>query len=100
MLILGWGGEVKDLGPGPILSCPNCNNTTRWRVIQQRKKATLYFIPIARWSAKYFMLCPTCSHGVQFDTREEAQDTLAGALHQEGAIQAALKEVGSEADPS
>lgn len=100
MLIFGWGGDVKDLGAGPVVNCPNCKNTTRWRVIRQQKKATLYFVPVAKWSARYFVLCPTCSHGVQLETREKAQEVLASALRQEGAIHAALMEAGRGTGPS
>jgi hypothetical protein len=86
MLIVGWGGDVKELGPGPLIYCQHCNNTRRWRVVQARKKVTLFFVPVAKWSAKYFMACPVCLHGVEFETREEAQKVLAKALQEAGGI--------------
>jgi len=80
MLIFGWGGNCKIMGEVGLVDCPNCNNTASWQVVETSKRASLYFIPVAKWQRQYFCVCPVCSCGTELGNREQAQDLLLKAL--------------------
>lgn len=61
MFIAGWGKDNKKIAEAGIRRCDNCNNYTTWEIYKTSKKTTLYFIPIAKWKKKYFLVCTTCN---------------------------------------
>ena len=69
----GWGRSNKTIGIGPLLECDNCNNTNNFKVFETSRKATLYFIPVAKWERQYWMVCPICSYGTELESLEQAQ---------------------------
>lgn len=81
MLIVGWGSDVRVLGE--LLDhevCENCNNTCPWQIIETSKKASVYFIRVAKWEKRYFCACPVCHRGRELPNREAAQDLLYQAM--------------------
>ncbi|NQU23405.1 MAG: zinc ribbon domain-containing protein [Candidatus Nealsonbacteria bacterium] len=80
MIVFGWGGGHKVLGEGFFVHCPNCGNATQWTVVETSKRISLYFVPVAKWSKRYWMTCSVCSGGVELPSRQFAQQVLAAAL--------------------
>lgn len=80
MIVLGWGSGAKELGAGFVTTCTNCNNTSPFIVVESSKKFTLYWVPVAKWSKKYFYICPVCSNGFEVPTIELAQRIIASAF--------------------
>jgi hypothetical protein len=80
MILFGWGKGTKVLGDGFFHTCRNCGNTSRFHVVEQSRKVTLYFIPVAKFAYEYFYVCPICSCGAQVTDREVCQRILAAAL--------------------
>jgi uncharacterized Zn finger protein (UPF0148 family) len=80
MIVFGWGRGSNVLGELGEIECPNCDNCATWQVVEASRKATVYFLPVAKWDLLYFAVCPICSNGFQIETREEAQDLLLQAL--------------------
>ncbi|PKQ29934.1 MAG: hypothetical protein CVT60_02760 [Actinobacteria bacterium HGW-Actinobacteria-10] len=74
--IFGWGNSDKTLGQGCTLECPNCHNVRQWSVVETSQKASLFFIPVAKWAPKYWMVCPICSWSVELLSREHAYRVL------------------------
>lgn len=82
MIIFGWGGNCKVLGEVGLVECPNCHNTSPWKIVETSKRVTLYFVPVAKWQRRYFCICPVCDCGTELANREQAQDILLEALQQ------------------
>ena len=76
MLIFGFGTTQKQLGEVGSITCENCGNERPWVIVESSKKATLYFVPVAKWSKTYALICPVCTYGVVLESREQAQDLL------------------------
>jgi len=89
-MIVGWGNSGKTLGLGPERDCDRCNNRSSWVVVENSKKVRLYFVPVAKWNAEYFMACPVCKNAVELGSREQAQAVVA-AVSRGDEIPAALK---------
>jgi len=68
------------MGKAHVIHCSNCHNETAWEVVETSKRASLYFVPVAKWARHYFLACPICDCGVELNGREEAQDVLLEAL--------------------
>jgi hypothetical protein len=80
MIVFGWGSGVKQLGTGFVTTCQNCNNTSRFIVVESSKKITVYWMPVAKWSKQYYYICTICSYGFIVPTRELAQRIVASAF--------------------
>ncbi len=64
MIIFGFGRRrVKDCGEGATYTCPNCHNTSRFRLLIRRTWFTLFFIPVIPYETAYLELCPVCRYG-------------------------------------
>lgn len=71
-ILFGWGKGVKQLGGGFIQVCQNCGNTHQFVVAEVSRKASLYFVTVAKWNHRYFYVCPLCSNGFEIPTRKLA----------------------------
>jgi transcription elongation factor Elf1 len=80
MIIFGWGNGAKRLGDGFLQTCENCHNTQQFVVAEMSRRASLYFITVAKWSKRYYYVCPVCAYGFEIPTRELAQRILAAAF--------------------
>lgn len=84
--IFGWGNSDKPLGAGCTLECPNCHNTRRWTVVERSKKVSLFFVPVAKWAATYWTVCPVCSWSVELPSQEQANRVLASTAERNDAV--------------
>jgi hypothetical protein len=83
MIIFGWGSDCKVIGEVGLHQCPRCNNTRQWILVESCRKVHLYFLLKVRWDKKWFCVCPVCNAGIEFDSREKAQDLLLAAIRQQ-----------------
>ena len=79
MFVVGHGTKLRSLGEGPVMECPNCHNPIRAAVVEMSRRASVMFVPVAKWDAQYWMVCPICDRGVQIESRLAAQDLLVEA---------------------
>ena len=66
MLIAGWGKDYSARGSiVSNLACSRCgaSGTVVWLLVQEAKRASLYFVPVARWGKRFLLLCSTCHAG-------------------------------------
>lgn len=70
-VLIGFGNEARDdHGPAIPVVCPNCNNETTLRLVEVRKRFSLFFIPIFPYDWTYALVCPVCSHGLELDEEQ------------------------------
>lgn len=73
----GGGGTFTEIvGQGYTLDCPYCHNTRPWDLLKMENRISVFFIPIARWNARFFAVCPVCSTAARLQSREEARHIL------------------------
>jgi len=65
MIIGGWGKKSKKIADAGLLKCKNCNNTAAFEVRELANTASLYFIPVAKWNKKTYLVCPICEAGYE-----------------------------------
>jgi len=82
MIVFGWGQDSRIMGEVGLVECNNCHNTVPWLVVETKKKATVYFVPFAKWQHRYLCICPVCKSGVELAGKEQAQDLLLKALEE------------------
>lgn len=71
---IGGGGTFTEVvGRGYTLACPYCHNTRPWDVLKSETRISVFFIPIARWGARFFAVCPICSTAARLHDRDEAR---------------------------
>lgn len=75
MILVGWGKNAKHEADLGIMKCSNCSNYAPFVLITTKRKATLYFIPVAKWDKKYYMMCGVCEAGLEMD-EEKAQELI------------------------
>lgn len=84
---LGSGGTTSEvIGDGYTVECPNCHNVRRWPVIKSMNRASVFFVPIAKWGAKYWTMCPVCDLTAQLASEEQAQQVLQTADNPDPAL--------------
>jgi hypothetical protein len=71
-ILAGWGGKRKLVGNYGIHKCSNCHNWQPMGIYELSRQATLYFIPVAKWDKKYYIICPICEAGVPVSVEELA----------------------------
>lgn len=98
VLAVGWGERVRDLGEGPVGTCTNCSNVSGFRVIETSRKATVMFVPVAKWSTEYWVACPICERAAPLASREEAQQLVAESMKANGALLGALERGESDTE--
>ena len=89
-ILLGLGGRRRVLGEGFLLDCPNCSNVAVWQVVATSSGVSVFFVPVAGWNHKYWMVCPICSAAVPLESKEDALRTLAGAFQSNEAVRTEL----------
>jgi hypothetical protein len=52
-IFFGWGKGAKQLGEGFIHLCNNCHNVRRFVVVEVSRKASLYFVTVAKWNREW-----------------------------------------------
>ena len=89
-ILLGFGGRRRVLGEGFLLECPSCNNAVVWEVVATSSGVSVFFVPVAGWNRKYWMVCPICSAAIPLESKEEALRTLAGAFQSNETVRTEL----------
>lgn len=72
----GGGTSAQVVGTGYTLECPVCHNARPWNVLRTENRASVFFVPVARWGARFYAVCPICSTAASFRSREEARHML------------------------
>lgn len=76
----GSGGTSSEMiGEGYAIDCPRCHNVRPWPVARSENRASVFFIPVAKWGRKYWTYCPICSTSASLSSEEEARQVLATA---------------------
>lgn len=76
MLFVGWGKKAREIGYAGIEKCPNCRNWTHFALFETKRKVTLYFVPVASWDAKTYLVCGVCEAAWELDSGARSE-TLA-----------------------
>ena len=66
-IIWGWGSKSKKIGDAGYMNCNNCNNFSWFTIRQLAKEFNLYFISVAKWNRKYYLVCEICNAGYEID---------------------------------
>lgn len=59
-MIVGIGKKGKQVGYIGVDKCPNCKNYVHFRLYEYSDTINAYFIPIAKFNKKTFLVCPVC----------------------------------------
>lgn len=74
MIIWGSRGFRNFLGESILVdTCNRCGNEVRYHAYKSGRKFTLFFIPLFPYSVKYYLLCPICEYGYEFNKTEMQQ---------------------------
>ena len=78
-VLAGWGGGAKAIAYAGIAKCENCKNYGHYYLVEASKKASVLFVPIAKWSKKYYLVCSICEVGFEV-TESEKQEILVDSV--------------------
>lgn len=80
MSVIIWGRRqgLKKIADAGIMKCDRCGQLSTFEVEEFSKKATLYFVPIAKWGSKVYLVCTKCQNG--FEIKDEKRAELAEAV--------------------
>ncbi len=67
MILFGYKKGGKRISYLGFYECKNCNNVSNFYLYESSFRPTLYFIPIAKFNVKYFMVCSICEGGIELD---------------------------------
>ncbi len=70
-VFFGWGDKAKDIGYAGIEKCPHCKNYTHFYLKEIAKSFSLYFIPVAKWDRKVYLVCPICEACYELDENDK-----------------------------
>jgi hypothetical protein len=73
-VLAGWGQNAKPIAYVGIIKCPNCRNHGHFHLYEVAKKASVFFVPVAKWGRKYYMVCGVCEAAVEVP--EPEKDTI------------------------
>lgn len=76
IILYGWGNRSKKLADAGYLTCGHCNNVSWFTIIYLASEFNLYYIPVARWNRRYYMVCGICSAGYEIDN-QKIKDVIA-----------------------
>lgn len=66
-IIFGWGKKGKPIGYVGIDKCPNCKNYVHFSIYEYSNRVNLYFVPVAKFNKKSYLVCPVCEAGYELD---------------------------------
>ena len=70
-IIWGFGGKSKN--PGGLwvpFFCSRCDRLASFSVVENYRYGQVYGIRIAKYKAKYFLVCTTCDRVIPIDTKD------------------------------
>ena len=78
-ILVGWGGSAKLLAYAGMWKCDNCKNFGHFQLYEIAKKANVFFVPVAKWGKKYYLVCSTCEASLEL-TNVEKDEVLQESL--------------------
>lgn len=63
MLILSWAEKTKKVIDTTLDFCSICKRATPFEVRYEKKTAGAFFVSLASWDKKYYLVCGRCSNG-------------------------------------
>lgn len=79
-MIIGWGRKVKEVVDAGLLYCKHCKNTAPFTVQRSHRYFSVIFIPILKWSRKFYLTCPVCDSAYEI-SKEEKDHVLQDLLN-------------------
>ncbi len=67
MIFFGWGKKSKKITDVGLMRCQNCDNITGFELREMSNRVSLYFIPVAKWNKKCYLVCPVCDAGFEVE---------------------------------
>jgi hypothetical protein len=96
IFIGGWGDVKKRLvGTVGLHTCPVCHEVSRWDIFQIDKRATVYFMPVFKYSSRKVVVCSHCGNGAEVseldiaNLRAQGQTAVPGSAAPRSAAPAA-----------
>ena len=71
MLIAGWGKDAKNLAFVGIHKCSHCNNYSPMSLYEVARKISIYFVPVAKFQKRYFVVCPVCDSSYELEAHKK-----------------------------
>jgi hypothetical protein len=99
-LLAGWGEGIKPIAYEGIMKCPNCKNYNHYFLVEVAKQASVFLVPVAKWSKKYYLMCSVCKFGSEVTESDKDEILIESVSLPDadvaGAIWDALMAFGSE----
>lgn len=70
-IIAGWGKDAKVIAYVGLIKCEHCRNYAHWYLYEIGKKVTLYFVPVAKWDKKWYIVCGVCEASAELNKAEK-----------------------------
>lgn len=70
MIFASWGKDSREIGYWGILKCSNCKNYGHFSINELTNKVKLYFITVAKYDKKRYLICPICNAGYEIKDSE------------------------------
>ncbi len=83
-IVAGWGKDAKAIAYMGIMKCPNCRNYDHFHLYEVAKKVSAFFVPVAKWGRKYYMVCNVCEAALEV-TESEKDEFLRESMELPGA---------------
>lgn len=72
-MVLTMETGTMDIGIGRLVTCTNCNNTSRELIRQEFfNQDAFYIIPLNRQTGKVFVVCHICRWGYNLDPKTDS----------------------------
>jgi len=93
MPIFIWGRKAyaEELGY-LVQECPQCRTVGPFRVVETKKKFTVYFVPTFSYSRKIYLLCPACQ--ASFEVPAEHVDRVTASALSQSELSALVRALG------
>lgn len=79
MIVAGWGKGSKKLAYLGIAKCGNCKNWVHFNLFEVANKVSVYFVPVAKFNKKYYMVCGVCNAAIEISA-EQKDEALKASL--------------------
>ena len=66
-ILFGWGKKAKEVGYIGIQKCHNCKNYAHFKLYELANNVNLYFVPVAKWNKKLYLVCSVCEAAYELD---------------------------------
>lgn len=63
MILVNWGNKTKEVTDITLDYCNICQRPTPFEIRYEKKTAGAFFISLASWDKKYYLVCHRCSNG-------------------------------------